>query len=322
MLLKNRIALVLSIVILSVFLEACKLPSNNLAPSQKTYAEEMQNLVTKLSENAKSLKPNFAVIPQNGIELLEANNNLNYKKAIDGIAVTGYNFGYNTVDQANSTITINYFKKYLDATQLGTTPIFAIDYCNTSTNIASSIAKNTAQNSKLFIAINKNTNELPISTLPLLGENKNNIENVKDAKNFMLLADLGNYTKEEVFDFISKTNYDVVIIDAFYKNILLTEKEIKALKLKKNGGKRLVLAHLDIGMANLNKYYWQPSWKTTLPKFTNKEIGIDGNFRVNYWQADWQTILSGNENSLINNFIKIGFDGSYLTGIEHFMLYE
>jgi cysteinyl-tRNA synthetase, unknown class len=312
-------------VLFCFFLVSCQLPDDNLSPANKSYSDEMRNLVQKLSENAKSVKSNFLVIPQNGIELLkntEGQTNQTYKKAINGIAVTGMFYGYNTVNQANSKKEAAYFEKYLGNTSTDSLPIFAIDYCNTLETINNSILQNTARNNKLFIAINKNTNELPLASVPLLNENKNNIEDLNAAKNFMIIADLTNYSKEAVIDFISKSNYDLVIIDAFYKNILLEEKDIKALKLKKNGGKRLVLAHLNVQLANINKYYWQPAWKINLPKFTNKEIGIEGNFRVNYWDTEWQNILFGNENALVNKFVKIGFDGTYLTGIEAYNTYE
>lgn len=312
-------------VLFCYLLVSCQLPDDNLSPSKNTYSDEMRNLVQKLSVYAKSVKPNYVVIPENGLELLKntyGQPDQNYKKAIDGIGVTGMIYGYSTVNQANSEKEMAYFDKYLGKTATDSLPIFAIDYCNTLETINNSILQNSARNNKLFIAINKNTNELPLVSVPLLNENKNNIDKLSTAKNFMVIADLSNYSKEAVIDFISKTNFDVVIIDAFYKNTLLDEKDVKALKIKKNGGNRLVLAHLNVQLANINKYYWQPAWKINLPKFTNKEIGIEGNFRVNYWDTEWQNMLFGNQNSLINNFIKIGFDGTYLTGIEAFNTYE
>ena len=57
-------------------------------------------------------------------------------------------------------------------------------------------------------------------------------------------------------------------------------------------------------------------------KFINKEIGINGHFRVNYWDNEWKNVLSGNETSLVNQYIKLGYDGVFLTGSDAFKYYE
>lgn len=314
----------ISFLLIGIFLASCKEPAGNLSPKKNSFQEEMRLLVQNLSKNAKNIKANFLIVPQNGLELLKAKNlpSSSYLQAIDGVAAESLFYGYNAVDQENTAIDINYFQSFLGSENIGTKPVFAIDYCATNNSINSSILKNTAKNNKLYIINNKSLSELPNANVPLLGENKTDILKIEDAKNFMVMTSLNGYSKEIILENIAKTNFDVVIVNGFYQNDFLTEKEIKSLKIKKNGGKRLVLGQIDIAVADTKKYYWQTDWSLKLPNFVNKQLGIEGNFRANYWQSEWQNILSANENSIVNNFIKLGFDGVYLTGIEAFVWYE
>jgi cysteinyl-tRNA synthetase, unknown class len=307
----------------TILLASCKVPEGNLSPQKNTYQEEMRLLVQNLSKNAKNIKANFLIIPQNGLELLKNKNipSSSYLQAIDGVAAESLFYGYTAVDQENTKTDSDYFQSFLGE-NIGAKPVFAIDYCATDKKISSSILINSAKNNKLFITNNKSLSELPNPNVPLLGENKTDIIKIEDAKNFMVITSLNGYSKEIILENIANTNFDVVIVNGFYKNEFLTEKDIKALKIKKNGGKRLILAQIDIAIADIKKYYWKTEWNLNLPNFVNKQLGVAGNFRVNYWQTEWQNILSGNENSIVNNFIKLGFDGAYLTGNETFVWYE
>lgn len=309
----------------TILLVSCKQPTGNLSPQKITFQEEMRLLVQNLSKNAKAIKANFIVIPQNGLELLKTNSipNSSYLQSIDGIGAESIYFGYNVVDQENTKADVNFFESYLNEITIGTKPVFAVDYCGTNEVINRSILINKAKNNKLYITNNKSLSELPNPNVPLLGENKSNIEKLQDAKNFMLMANLDNYPKETLIESIANTNFDIVVVNCFYKNDLLNAKDIIALKTKKNGGKRLVLAQIDVSIADSKKYYWVADWKLNLPQFVNKQMDIDGTkFRANYWQEEWQNILSGNENSIISNFIKLDFNGTYLTGNEAFVFYE
>jgi cysteinyl-tRNA synthetase, unknown class len=308
----------------TILLASCKEPEGNLSPQRNSFQEEMRSLVQNLSKNAKSTKANFLIIPQNGLELLKNNKeaSTSYLKAIDGIATESLFYGYYAVDLENTVADINYFQSFLSTETIGAKPVLAIDYCATDNSINSSISKNTAKNNKLYLTNNKSLSQLPNPNIPLLGENKMDIAKIEDAKNFMVMTSLNGYSKDSVLENIAKTNFDAVIINGFYQNNLLTDKEIKSLKIKKNGGKRLVLAQIDIAVADTKKYYWRTDWSLNLPNFVNKQIGVEGNFRANYWQNEWQNILSGNENSLISKFIKLGFDGAYLTGTEAYVWYE
>jgi cysteinyl-tRNA synthetase, unknown class len=310
------------LIIFAFTMLSCSEPSGNLSPNKSSFKDEMRNLVVNLSKNAKSKKTDFSILTQNALELLLSENSQPYINAIDGQAIEALFYGYNTIDKLNTKAENDYKNKYLSAISTKSTPIFAIDYCISEATIKDSYVKNAVQNNKIYIASSKLLNLLPPQNLVLYSENKNNITKIDDVKNFVLLSTNENYNNKSLVDGLINSNYDLAIINPFIKTELIQAADIKAIKAKKNGGKRLVFAIINVTEADSKLYYWQTEWRTKLPSFAGKEIGLLGNFRTNYWQPDWQAIISGNDKSIINQLIVSGFDGAYLVGLDAYELYE
>ena len=116
------------------------------------------------------------------------------------------------------------------------------------------------------------------------------------------------------------TNYDMILMDCFYDDDVFTPAEIFQLKTKKNGGKRLVIAYMNVGAAEKFRYYWQHSWKLHHPKFLKKKYdGYDDEIWVKFWEKEWKDIIIG---SYTNKVIDAGFDGVYLDNVEaYYSLY-
>jgi cysteinyl-tRNA synthetase, unknown class len=306
------------------FTLSCQFPEGNISPQKITYQNEMQNLIKDISKNAKAIKSNFLIIPQNGLDLLKTkgNPNENYLKAIDAIAFEGLYYGYQAIDQLNTEANKKYFDSFLNKAYIGSKPIFNTDFCYSDDKINNSLALNLANNNKLFISVSKNTNIIPNPNFKILGENKSNITKIEEAKNFMLLTDYSSTSKDEIIFNIAKTNYDVIIINGFFKNDFFAEADLIKLKVKNNGGKRLVIAMLNVSVADSKNYYWAPYRNIKTPAFINKSIGLTETYTVKYWDKEWQNIISGNENSIINKYLKTGFDGAYLTGTEAYQFFE
>ncbi|KAH7680500.1 hypothetical protein AAVH_41125, partial [Aphelenchoides avenae] len=84
------------------------------------YRQEMRNFVIGISKYAKARNANFAVIPQNGIELVssdgEAGGQLaqDYVNAIDGVGQEDLFFGYDNDNKATKPADTNYIRSFLD----------------------------------------------------------------------------------------------------------------------------------------------------------------------------------------------------------------
>jgi cysteinyl-tRNA synthetase len=120
-----------------------------------------------------------------------------------------------------------------------------------------------------------------------------------------------------------KTNYDVLIIDAFHNSVQLNKTDISLLKTKANGGKRLVVAYMSIGEAERYRWYWGATWKVGSPSFIHS-VNPDwaGNYKVKYWSADWKKIIFGNDSPYTKKLLNSGFDGAYLDIIDAFEFFE
>lgn len=119
-----------------------------------------------------------------------------------------------------------------------------------------------------------------------------------------------------MIDAIAATNYDVILIDMFFKGTALSTNQVNQLKVKPNGAKRLVISYINIGAAEQFRYYWKSSWDTNKPKWIKKPyLGYSDEFWVEFWDPEWQSIIYGNNGSYIKRIIDAGFDGAYLDNV-------
>lgn len=121
---------------------------------------------------------------------------------------------------------------------------------------------------------------------------------------------------------LTKTDFDLLVIDYADGNRPWTRKEIAQIQRKPDGSRRIVLAYFSIGEAEDYRFYWKKSWKKNKPDFlakANKDWG--GNFKVRYWMREWQDIIIGTKegtSSYLDQIVDAGFDGVYLDIIDAF----
>ena len=92
-----------------------------------------------------------------------------------------------------------------------------------------------------------------------------------------------------------------------------TAGEIERLKLKPDGGRRLVFAYCSIGEAESYRAYWQKDWKRDKPAWLlGENPEWHENYSVCFWDQGWQRIVCGDPTALIDQIVARGFDGIYL----------
>lgn len=316
MLLKAVIALV---VITCFGVIAC---SNTMLPKKKTPAEKMQDFVIGISNYARSLKPGFVIIPQNGAELGYVNADTGkgfakaYLDAIDAFAVEElfYNGEYKP-----DTYRINLLEK-LRAHK----PVIAAEFIKNDSAIADAIDQCEKRN---FLCYPRSAENYHYQLIPpIRNENADNITSLSQVRNYLYLINTSKFSsRENLLEELSKTNFDLITIDLFhYANKPYTPAELERLKTKANGGKRLVIAYVNIGAAEKWRYYWRPLWELGDPKWIAKPYeGYDGEFWVQYWSPEWQSIIFGNDTSYIKRIVDAGFDGAFLDNVEaYYFLYK
>jgi cysteinyl-tRNA synthetase len=302
-----------------------------LNPTDSFYRQEMRQFIIDLSQYSKSVKPEFKIIPQNGIQLCTIDGEItsvpsqNYLNAIDGISQEGLFYGYGNDDTATpDTISTN-FKSYLNISKNQGKPILITDYCTTVANVSNSYFENDHSGYVSFSADQRFLTTIPTFPNPIFHQNNTVVNSLSNVKNFMLLLNFENFSsKADFINAITATNYDLVVLDLYFRNSSeFTVADINQIRNKANGGKRLVFSYASIGEAEDYRYYWRYNWGSTPPSWLVAENPYwPGNYKVRYWEPEWQQIIYGNDSSYMKKIINAGFDGVYLDLVDAFWYYE
>ena len=166
--------------------------------------------------------------------------------------------------------------------------------------------------------------EIPRYPARPVNENALSILSLGNVKNFLYLSESVAFGRMDEYAItLHGTNYDMVVVDFFHGRDPLNKQAIATLKYKKAGGRRLALAHIDIGSVASYRYYWKPNWREGSPGWISAPIpGDSDRFFVEYWRPEWKSIISGDANSYVYGAVDLGFDGVVLSGIDTYRYFE
>jgi cysteinyl-tRNA synthetase, unknown class len=295
------------------------------------FRQEMRDFVIGISNYARLSDPDFIIIPQNGIELITLNGEEDgylsdsYLDAINGHGQEDLFYGYNDDDEATPAEDNSYLRTFLDRSKNAGSTILVTDYCSTQSKMANSYTQNNSSGYVSFAASHRELDNIPGYPSPIYGENNSIITTLSQVKNFLYLINPQNYaTKTAFINAVTATNYDLLIMDLFFDETTeFTAGEVAQLKIKANGGSRLVISYMSIGEAENYRYYWQPVWESGDPFWLDDENSDwEGNYKVRYWEPEWKKIIYGDDDSYTKKILNAGFDGVYLDIIEAFEYFE
>ncbi|WP_346836490.1 hypothetical protein [Microbulbifer sp. SAOS-129_SWC] len=287
--------------------------------------QDMRDFVEGISDYAHGLDPAFLVIPHGGVELVTTNGkttgdtDTRYVSAINGLAQDSVFYGFNGLDQATPDNESERLRTYLDiARNEGRAVIMVTDYASSTANIDDSYQKNFDAGYISFAADNFGRDNIPRYPDVPYRFNRRDIRKFSDANNFLILVDTALYsTPQELVDAISASNYDLVVLDYDFNGEPYTSDQIRQMRVKGDGGDRLLIAAIDIGHADSDRYYWQSQWVSNPPEWLGDPLASTStDYRVNYWLRGWQDIIYGDNNSFIYRLINAGYDGVYLEGVD------
>lgn len=158
-------------------------------------------------------------------------------------------------------------------------------------------------------------------------------------------------------DALARAPVDLIVID-YSRNgedkHRLSAADVRRLKRKPDGGRRIVLAYMSIGEAEDYRFYWREEWIETAepdesgtapaggerkpqanageaaegeepdrwlsekaPAWLHQENDRwGGNFLVHYWEPEWQQLMFGSPGSYLGRIMAAGFDGVYLDRVD------
>jgi len=309
--------------------QGCGKEETNI-PDNVDFRQEMRTFIIELSTYAKTNRGDFAIIPQNGQELITEDGELNgtlqtaYLQAIDATGREDMFYGYNNDDEATPEEDKQYMLDLCLLFEQNGVEVLTTDYCSTPSKMDNSYQTNEQNGFISFAADERDLNNIPAYPAEPHNMNNDDITQLSESKNFLYLINSENFAEKQNFiDAISATNYDIVIMDLFHNESIYSQLEIEQLKTKHNGGKRLVICYMSIGEAEDYRYYWQDSWTTDKPIWLGTENpDWEGNYKVWYWESGWQSLIFGNNDSYMKKIIDTGFDGAYLDIIDAYEYFE
>ena len=294
------------------------------------YKQEMRTFVEGISEYAKGINEDFVIIPQNGQELVTDNGDTDgdpdvaYLNSIDGVGREDLFYGYDDDDQETPKTDKDYMMVFLDICEDAGVEVLVTDYCYSHQKMEESYVKNQAKGYISFAAPDRELGVIPDYPDEPNNVNAYDIGSLDAARNFLYLLNPENYaSKNEFIEALSATDYDLLIIDYFFEDEEFTVSEINTLKLKNNGGRRLVVSYMSIGEAEDYRYYWHSDWENHPPSWlAGENPEWEGNYKVRYWKQEWKNIIYGSDDSYLGRIVNKGFDGVYLDIIDAFEYFE
>ncbi len=142
---------------------------------------------------------------------------------------------------------------------------------------------------------------------------------------------LQNVDDAETIDRLRRSRYDMLVLEPTRTIKGMEEFDaaglIDRLRNGPDGRQRILLAWVDIGRAEEERYYWRDDWQPPTdtesgnPEFlvTTDPEGREGSYPTAYWDDRWRQIWLA-DTGIVPSLARDGFDGLYLSGIDVYML--
>ena len=258
------------------------------------FKEEMRTFVKEIGEFARQQDSDFILIPQNGHRLVSTTAEddgepvSNYLNAVDGLGQEDLYYGYDDDNKATPATESEYMEYFLDLGLEAGKTILVTDYCKDQSKMDDSFSKNSANDYLSFGADHRELDNIPGYPAAIRNENDTDVTSLAEAQNFLYLINPGEFSNKSSFlSALAATNYDVIIMDAFFDDEWLNSSDLTQIRTKANGGTRLLISYMSIGEAEDYRYYWGNNWKPGSPDWIVAENpNWKGNYKVAYWEAD------------------------------------
>lgn len=309
------------------------------------HRQMMREVVIALSDYCKKRRPDMLVLARNAPELLikerreadwEAGRDPDgeaqgryapvgsvdgaYLNAVDGLLVDGAFYGYQSYETETRAGDRKPLLDAVEAIQRQGRPTLSIDYCKDAKHVSDAASQ--ARKAKLLPYVDTEGSKL-LGHVPSgapAGENAEHVTELSEARNFLPVLSANAYTqRDRWFQALAGTNHDLLLIDPFFHGSSMTVQDITALKYKRIGAKRMVMASLPVGYASVDRFYWQKGWRVGSPDWIAAvDSDSPGRFAVQYWSDGWKKVLG----NYVTGLCDLGIDGIVLDGLDAYLQFE
>ena len=297
--------------------------------------EEMRQFVQSISTFAHKHRRNFLIIVKGGLDLIVKKDDLDenrfpaartFIQSIDGVLQEGLFLGERPFGQPPPEERQQRLLHLTETAKKHGLKVFVMDFSTDPAAIEKAYQQNKPRGYIPLVAqkLAADIDALPTHPKQPIDENPKSVLSINGIKNFVYIANSRPFGRQDEFALkMKQTNYDMIIVDVFHGRQPLTKRAIETLKYKGIGGKRLVLAYVNIGSAASYRYYWKANWSEGSPSWIDAPFRDDPDrHHVHFWDMGWQKIITGDPKSYIYGVIDQGFDGVVLDGIDAFWYFE
>ena len=316
-----------------------------LPDSIHNYRAEMRDNLLMLIDYARKHNPDFQVLSHEGQELLyksrweyelEGYNRVREKKdgAYDPVFLFHKDLGnqepapgtpeYRYLNAVNAVVLNNYYcgsGREEDVTINHGLGHISIEHCADDQELDGAIVRSLLDRKAVYLFTDRGNAFRSLSGQPLINDSARNIETAKDARNAAFLLDDRNYaSKESLISDVTRSNYDIIVVNPLFQNKTpFTPEDVRRMQFKKNGGRRLLVAALNVSEASPRDYFWKRRWQKGNPAWLARESFVTPDaFITRYWSEEWRQILSRHFKDIVDS----GYDGAFFTGIENHRYFE
>lgn len=229
-----------------------------------------------------------------------------YINVIDGIAVNNHYCGQNPIDSLIYTHDLS---------------VFALEKCDSEEALDRAIIESFRDKNVIYPFLYTEQAFRRLNHQLIINETADSVLKLKDAHNIGFLLEDSAYDESFIaLNEIRNSNYDVVVVHPFFhREKPYSKEEVDAMKFKKNGGRRLILALYNISETSEEDYFWQKKWLKKLPNWIAKKSPTNiQSYIVKYWTPEWKMIASRYFKGIVDS----GYDGVFITGLENHLIFE
>ncbi len=328
--------------------DAGKLRDVPYTPPEKipNHRQYMRDIVIGLATYGRQRKPDFIILLRNAPELLiKEKREADWEEArdpdgsaagkytpvgsvirpcleaLDGILIDGLFCGRDRVDQPTDEAMTHYMMNAVRLMEQEGRRALTIEYCDDA-KLRGKVAADVRR--AMTLSYLDQDRDKRLSRIPRHRPPQENAQHVTDmalAKNFLPMLHSESFgSRGDWVSALQATNYDILLLDPFWRGTEpLTFADVRSLKYKELGARRLVLATLPVGCAADTRYYWKPDWTVGNPSWlVAHDPSASGEMIVRYWDPAWKALIG----KYMQGLVDLGFDGVLLDSADAYLYFE
>ena len=200
------------------------------------YRSEMASLIGNIKDYGLKHNNDFFVIANGGAGLMESNEFLSEQELgqllqkVDGVMAESVNYGWDmSMDNPMPPEEQENFQRLLgSARRAGVVPM-VLDYAEEAGNVQKAYREDKDRGYLGWVSARRDLDRLP-KGLPH-NDNDKSVANLREAKNYLVLLNPEAFPSREAYiSALANSNYDLLIVDAYYGDKPITKDEVQRLQ--------------------------------------------------------------------------------------------